>query len=144
MWFIYYYMFKFQMEISIIDSIKLPFVSVSKKNGTYRAFPDRSLNSLRPGDILKIMHSNLFSSSMYVKTFIEMSHKGPYWVEVNIGSGNGLAPSDNKPLHDPSLTRFMTPYGQKLQFYQGNKPDLFKSPLISWQLLNTLRRNRAT
>ena len=75
-WFIY--MFKFQMEISIIDSIKLPSVSISKIC-TYRAFPDRSLNSLKPGDILKIIHSNLFSSSTYAITFIERSHKGAYW-----------------------------------------------------------------
>ena len=70
-------MFKFQMEISIIDSIKLPSVSVSKIR-TYRAFPINLLNSLRPGDILKIIHSNLFSSSMYVITCIEMSHKGVF------------------------------------------------------------------
>ena len=64
-------MFKFpHMEISIIDSIKLPSVSISKIC-TYRAFPDRSLNSLKPGDILKIIHSNLFSSSTYVITCIE-------------------------------------------------------------------------
>ena len=70
-------MFKFQMEISIIDSIKLPSVSVSKIC-TYRAFPERFVNSSRPGDILNIIHSNLSSSSMYVMTCIEMSHKGEY------------------------------------------------------------------
>ena len=36
-------------------------------------------------------------SIIYVITSIEMSHKGAYWWEVYIGSGNGLAPSDNKP-----------------------------------------------
>ena len=110
MWFIYYYIFKFQMEVSIIDSIKLPSVSVNKIC-TYRAFLDRSVNSLRPGDILKIIHSNLSLSSMYVITCIEMSHKGAYWWEVNIGSGNDLAPPDNKPLPGSLLTRFMAPYG---------------------------------
>ena len=107
-WFIY--MFKFQMEISIIDSIKLPSVSISKIC-TCRTFPERSLNSLKPGDILKIIHSNLFSPSMYVITCIERSHKGAYWWDVNIGSGNDLALSDNKPLPGPFLSRLMTPYG---------------------------------
>ena len=27
-----------------------------------------------------------------------------HWFEVNIGSGNGLVPSDNKPLPEPTLT----------------------------------------
>ena len=75
----------------------------------YRAYPERFVNSLRPGDILKSMHSKLSSSSMYVMTCIEMRHKGAYWWEVNIESGNGLAASDNKPLLGPLLTRFMTP-----------------------------------
>ena len=52
-------MFKFQMEISII----------------YRAFSYRSLHSLKPGNILKIIDSNLFSSSMFVITCIGRSHK---------------------------------------------------------------------
>ena len=108
-WLIYHYMFKFQKEITIIDSIKLP--SVSIKFAHIGPFTDRFLNSLKPGDILKIIHSNLFSSSMYVVTCIERSHKGAYWGEVNIGSGNGLVPSNNKPLPGPLLNRFMTPYG---------------------------------
>ena len=29
----------------------------------------------------------------------------PYWLLVNIGSGNGLVPSGNKPLPDPMLTQ---------------------------------------
>ena len=152
-WFIYYYMFKFEMEISIIDSIKLPSVSVSKMC-TYRAFPDIFLKSLGPGDILKIIYSILFSSSMYAITCIDMSHKGAYCWEIGRGrviypagtrrNNNvfttstrrhrrrvdvvktlslrnycvmcplgSLAPSDNKPLPGPLLTRFMTPYGKK-------------------------------
>ena len=94
------------MEISIIDSIKLPSVSISKIC-TDRAFPGRSLKSLKPGDIMKIIHSNLFSSSVYVLT----CNKGAYWWEVNFESGNGLAPSDNKLLPGPLLSRFMTSYG---------------------------------
>ena len=103
-------MFKFQMELSIIDSMKLPCVSISK-SCTYWALPNRSLNSLNPDDILKIIHSNLFSSSKYVITCIVSSHKGAYWWEVNIGSGNGLAPSGNKLLPGPLLSRFMMPHG---------------------------------
>ena len=31
---------------------------------------------------------------------------GPHWWKVNIGSGNGLVPSGNKPLPEPMLTQF--------------------------------------
>ena len=34
-----------------------------------------------------------------------MNVSGLYWWSVNIGSGNGLVPSDNKPLPEPMLTR---------------------------------------
>ena len=68
---------EFQMEISIMDSIKLPSVIISKMC-TYRAFPDSFFNSFKPGDILEIIHSNLYSSSMFVITCIEMSYKGAY------------------------------------------------------------------
>ena len=30
---------------------------------------------------------------------------GPYWWSVNLGSGNGLVPLDNKPLPEPMLTQ---------------------------------------
>ena len=58
---------------------------------TYRSFPDRSLNSLKPGDILKIIHSNLFSSSIYVITCIERSHKGAYWCHEKSTLGRVVA-----------------------------------------------------
>ena len=35
----------------------------------------------------------------------QMNVAGPYWWEVNIGSGNGLVPSGNKPLPEPMLTQ---------------------------------------
>ena len=38
-----------------------------------------------------------------------MNATGPYWRLVNIGSGNGLVPSD-KPLPEPMLTRFIDAY----------------------------------
>ena len=34
-----------------------------------------------------------------------MNATGPYWWEVNIGSGSGLVPSGNKPLPEPVLTK---------------------------------------
>ena len=33
----------------------------------------------------------------------QMNNNGPYWCYVNSGSGNGLVPSDNKPLPEPIL-----------------------------------------
>ena len=39
-----------------------------------------------------------------------MDATGPYWLCVNIGSGNGLVLLSNKPLHEPQLTQFW-PYG---------------------------------
>ena len=36
-----------------------------------------------------------------------MNTTGPYWWWINIGPGNGLAPSGNKPLPDPMLTQFL-------------------------------------
>ena len=34
-----------------------------------------------------------------------MNATRPYWWKVNIGSGNGLVPSGNKPLPEPMLTQ---------------------------------------
>ena len=34
-----------------------------------------------------------------------MNATRPYWWLVNIGSGNGLVPSGNKPLPEPMLTQ---------------------------------------
>ena len=39
-----------------------------------------------------------------------MNATGPYWRWVNIGSGNGLVPSGNKPLPKPMLTQFIDAY----------------------------------
>ena len=35
----------------------------------------------------------------------------PHWSLINIGSGNGLVPSGNKPLPEPMLTQIIAPYG---------------------------------
>ena len=40
------------------------------------------------------------------KKYPQINVTGPYWWEVNIGSGNGLVSSGNKPLPEP----FMSPY----------------------------------
>ena len=34
-----------------------------------------------------------------------MNVTGLHWLSVNIGSGNGLVPSGNKPLTEPMLTQ---------------------------------------
>ena len=38
-----------------------------------------------------------------------MNTNGPDWWEVNIGSGNGLILSGNKPLPEPDGPRSLTP-----------------------------------
>ena len=55
-----------------------------------------------------------------------MTKKSLYW-EVNIGSGNGLWPSGNKPLHEPLLTQICVPIwchsvtmSWNLQRWKGN------------------------
>ena len=44
----------------------------------------------------------------YLKYFLwncyQVNATTPHWSLVNIGSGNGLVPSGNKPLHEPMLT----------------------------------------
>ena len=37
---------------------------------------------------------------------LSLNGTGPYWPQVNIGSGNGLLPSGNKPLPEPMLTKY--------------------------------------
>ena len=39
-----------------------------------------------------------------------MNATGPYLLSVNIGSGNGLVPSGNKPLPETMLTQFIDAY----------------------------------
>ena len=40
-----------------------------------------------------------------------MKVTGLHWWSVNVGSGNGLVPSGNKPLPEPMLTQTFAPYG---------------------------------
>ena len=47
-------------------------------------------------------------SDKYLKYFLWNSYQvntTPHWSLVNNGSGNGLVPSSNKPLHEPMLTQ---------------------------------------
>ena len=41
---------------------------------------------------------------------------GSYWWQVNIGSGNGLVPSGNKPLPEPMLTQIYVAIWRQLFF----------------------------
>ena len=43
-----------------------------------------------------------------------MNATGPYWWSVNIGSGNGLVLSGNKPLTEPMLIQI---YVAKWRYY---------------------------
>ena len=42
----------------------------------------------------------------------QMNATEPHWWEINIGSGNGLVPSGNKPLPKPMLTQIYVPIGR--------------------------------
>ena len=47
-------------------------------------------------------------SDIYLKYFLWNSYQvntTPHWLLVNNGSGNGLVPSSNKPLHEPMFTQ---------------------------------------
>ena len=41
----------------------------------------------------------------FLWNFLQVILFGPHWWQVNIGSGNGLVPSGNKPLPEPMLTQ---------------------------------------
>ena len=72
---------------------------------------DLLLNSLAPGGFdysLKLVNSKLISkiniSSIFLWNCYQVNATKPHWSLVNIGSGNGLVPSGNKPLPEPMLT----------------------------------------
>ena len=74
----------------------------------YHYSPVSSINSLRPGDISKIIFSNLYSS---LNLHWYTPWAGVYWWRVNVGPCDGLVPSGNKPSHGPMLSKFLSPYG---------------------------------
>ena len=81
---------------------------------------DGSVNSLAPGGLdssLKLVNGkpipmiNIWQTHIndkYLKYFLwncyQVNATTPHWSLVNIGSGNGLVPSGNKPLPEPMLT----------------------------------------
>ena len=44
-------------------------------------------------------------------SLVKMLSSDCHWWLVSISAGNGLVPSDNKPLPQPMYTRSMSPYG---------------------------------
>ena len=60
---------------------------------SWPSFLEPRINPLSPDDILKIMHWN----------FLHID-------DISFGSCNGLISSGDKPLHEPMLSKFMTPY----------------------------------
>ena len=58
-------------------------------------------NSLRPGDILQNSYSALFLSIFCDLNWIGMCYNDTTVWLFDTGSGNGLVPLGNKPLHDP-------------------------------------------
>ena len=56
----------------------------------------------------------LFSASSFEHfqmNCLQRNAAGPHWLPVNIGSGDGLLLSGNKPLHEPCWIRTVMPYG---------------------------------
>ena len=54
-----------------------------------------------------VWSSNIVTEKFYEQFFWNYSHVNVtehLWLEVNMGSGNGLVPSGNKPLPEPMLT----------------------------------------
>ena len=64
-------------------------------------------NSLAPGRFQFNFQANF--SEWWLRYLLrncpQMNATKPYWWSVNIGSGNGLVPSGNKPLPEPMLTQ---------------------------------------
>ena len=69
---------------------------------------NQSLNSLAPR-IFRYMYVIvkwiLVIDGWGISCEIALNVTGLYWWSVNIGSGNGLVPSGNKPLPEPMLTQ---------------------------------------
>ena len=66
-----------------------------------------------------------------------MNATRPYWWSVNIGSGNGLVPSGNKPLPEPMLTKIFVDHMVSLG------PNELKQcqSIINWTIGNKLQWN---
>ena len=69
-----------------------------------------------------------------------MNTTRPYWWQVNIGLGNGLVPSDNKPLPEPMLTQMLSPYGVTRPQYVN----YFMSSFLLHNAINAMSCNFAS
>ena len=70
----------------------------------------KSFNSLAPGKFeWNFRHFQTDFSDWWLRHLLrncpDMNVTGLHWWSVNIGSGNGLVPSGNKPLPEPMLTQ---------------------------------------
>ena len=68
------------------------------------------INTSAPGRLQWTFRQINFELSLLIDGLGSSYENSPRWMsldltEVNIGSGNGLVPSDTKPLHEPMLTR---------------------------------------
>ena len=81
-----------------------------------KPFPDGTkihwLNSLAPGKFEWNFRHVIFKQILVIDGWdfsceitLIMKVTGLHWWSVNIGSGNGLVPSGNKPLPEPMLTQ---------------------------------------
>ena len=70
-------------------------------------------------------------------------HRIPHWWYINIGTGNGLVPSGNKPLSEPMMTQ-ISPGHNELSFSHGVNTNWDKLHKISkdfWSN-NNMQNNR--
>ena len=88
---------------------------VLKKENSKSKLTENGINLLAPGKCgnnFKIVISNSFYElipwAFPEKLLRGECHRTPLMI-INIGSGNGLVPSGNKPLPDPMLTQIYVP-----------------------------------
>ena len=84
------------------------------------------------------IHFNEWKLLSFYSTFREVCSQWSNWQFVSIGLGNGLVPSGNKPLPEPTMTHFTDAYIYNICGTRGGwvcVHDIFsygdKSPLIS-------------
>ena len=88
-----------------------------------QAFPINSLASKRCGYNLEFVIFKLISRIDVLSISCEIAlwnTTRPHWRLLNIGSGNGLVPSGNKPLPEPMLTQsYVTIWHQQAAMNKG-------------------------
>ena len=97
----------FRLDISLMGRRKTKSIHYWCTGVTYL-----SHHLIGPGEIWTQSQISKFRThfnAKYLKYFLWNCHqvkaKTPHWSLVNIGSGNGLVPSGNKPLPEPMLTK---------------------------------------